>query len=127
MMKIATIIVRILVGLLFLFASVTYFLNVAPPPEGLTGDTKTFFDGLAASHYIMPLSKVFELLCALAFLSGRFVALAVILIFPIALNILFINAIHLPSGLPIAVPLFVGILFLAYTEREKYAPLFEAK
>ena len=126
-MKIATIIVRILVGLLFLFASVTYFLNVAPPPEGLTGDTKTFFDGLAASHYIMPLSKVFELLCALAFLSGRFVALAVILIFPIALNILFINAIHLPSGLPIAIPLFVGILFLAYTEREKYAPLFEAK
>ncbi len=126
-MKIAVIIVRTLIGLLFLMASVTYFLNVAPPPEGLTGDTKIFFDGIAASHYILPMSKVFELLCALAFLSGRFVALAVVLIFPIVLNILFINAIHLPSGLPIAIALFVGVLFLAYANREKYLPLLESK
>ena len=126
-MKIAVIIVRTLIGLLFLFASATFFLNIAPPPEGLTGNTKIFFDGLAASGYILPVSKVFELLCALAFLSGRFVALAVVLIFPIVLNILFINAIHLPSGLPIAIPIFLGVLFLAYSEREKYAPLFEAK
>lgn len=126
-MKIAVIIVRILIGLLFLASSVTYFLNVAPPPEGLTGDTKTFFDGLTASHYILPVSKIFELLCALAFLSGRFVALAVVLIFPIVLNILLINAIHLPSGLPIAIPLFLATLFLVYANREKYYPLLEAK
>lgn len=125
-MKIAVIIVRTLIGLFFLFASVTYFLNVAPPPEN-TGETKVFFDGLAASKYIMPLSKFFELICGLMFVSGRFVALAVVLIAPIMINILLINAIHLPSGLPIVIPLFLGILFLAYTEREKYAPLFEAK
>ncbi len=126
-MKIAVIVVRILIGLMFLFASVTFFLNLTPPPENLTGNTKTFFDGLAASGYILPVSKVFELLCALAFLSGRFVALAVVLIFPIALNILFINAIHLPGGLPIAIALFLGILFLAYANREKYQRLLEAK
>ena len=126
-MKIAVIIVRTLVGLLFVLSAVTYFLNVAPPPEGLTGDTKTFFDGLAASHYILPVAKVFELLCGLMFVSGRFVALAVVLIFPIALNILLINALHLPSGLVIAIPLFLAILFLAYTQREKYLPLLEAK
>ena len=124
-MKYAVIIVRVLVGLLFVVSSVMYFLNVAPPPEGLTGDTKTFFDGLAASHYILPVAKVFELLCGLAFLSGRFVALAVVLIFPIALNILLINALHLPSGLVIAIPLFIGILFLAYAYRDKYSRLFE--
>ncbi|HMS40654.1 MAG TPA: hypothetical protein PKE69_10535 [Pyrinomonadaceae bacterium] len=126
-MKIAIIIVRVLIGLLLVFSSVTYFLNVAPPPEGLAGDTKTFFDGLAASKYILPVVKVFELLCGLAFISGRFVALAVVLIFPIMLNILLINAIHLPSGLPIVIPLFAGILFLAYANREKYELLFEAK
>lgn len=126
-MKIAVIIVRTLIGLMFLMASVTYFLNVAPPPEGLTGDTKTFFDGLAASKYILPVSKVVELLCGLMFISGKFVALAVVLIAPIVINILLINAIHLPSGLAIVIPLFIGILFLAYTEREKFAPLFEVK
>lgn len=126
-MKIAVIIVRTSIGLLFLFASVTYFLTAQASPEGLTGDTKTFFDGLAASHYILPVAKVFELFCGLAFLSGRFVALAVVLIFPIALNILFINALHLPSGLVIAIPLFLAILFIAYIQREKYMPLLEAK
>jgi len=126
-MKIALIIVRVLIGLLFLFASVTFFLNLAPPPADLTGNTKTFFDGLAASGYILPVSKVFELLSGLTFVAGRFVALAVVLIFPIALNILFINAIHLPSGLPIAIAFFLGILFLAYANRESYKPLFAAK
>lgn len=126
-MKIAIIIVRTLVGLLLIVSAVTYFLNITPPPPDLTGDTKLFFDGLGASKYILPLAKVFELVCGLIFVSGRFVALGVILIFPIVLNILLINAIHMPSGLPIVIPLFLGILFLAYTEREKYAPLFEVK
>lgn len=126
-MKIAIIIVRTLVGLLFLFASITYFLNVGGMPPDLSGDTKTFFDGLAASKYILPVAKVVELLGGLAFLSGRFVALGVVLIFPIMLNILLINAIHLPSGLPIVIPLFLGILFLAFSEREKFEPLFTSK
>lgn len=125
-MKIAVIIVRTLVGLMFLFASVTYFLKLAPPPD-VTGNAKTFFDGIAASGYIMPVSKVFEFLCGLAFISGRFVALAVVLIFPIALNILFINAILLPGGLPIVIPLFLAILFLAYSNFEKYKPMLTAK
>lgn len=123
-MKIAIIVIRTLIGLLFIISALTYFFNVAPPPENLPEKTKTFLDGLAASGYILPVAKVFELLCGLAFVSGRFVALAVVLIFPIALNILLINAVHLPGGLPIALPLFLGILFLAYANREKYEPLF---
>lgn len=125
-MKIAIIIIRTLVGLMFLFASVTYWLNLVPEPE-LTGNAKTFVEGLAASGYIMPVVKIFELLCGLAFVSGRFVALAVILIFPIAVNILFINLILMPDDLPIAILLFAGILFLAYANLEKYKPFLEAK
>ena len=124
-MKVATLIIRTLTGLLLIVSALTYFLNTAPPPEGLTGDTKVFFDGLYASKYILPVAKIFELLCGLMFISGKFAALGVILIFPIILNILLINIIHLPSGLPIAIPLFLAILFLAYTEREKYASLLE--
>lgn len=127
-MKYAVIIIRTLIGLMFLFASIMYFVAPAPPPpDGLSENTKVFLAGLDASKYILPVTKIFELLCGLMFVSGRFVALAVVLIFPIALNILLINAVHMPSGLPIAIPLFLGILFLAYTEREKYAPLFSSK
>lgn len=128
-MKYAVIIVRTLIGLMFLFASIVYFVAPAPPPpDGLSENTKLFLAGLDASKYIMPITKIIELLCGLMFVSGRFVALGVILIFPIIVNILLINILHLPiSGLAIVIPLFSGILFLAYTEREKYAPLFSSK
>jgi uncharacterized membrane protein YphA (DoxX/SURF4 family) len=127
-MKYAVIIVRTLIGLLFLFASIAYFAFPAPPPaEDLSENTKVFLAGLDASKYILPVTKIFELLCGLMFVSGRFVALAVVLIFPIMVNILLINEIHMPNGLPIVIPLFLGLLFLAYTERENYAPLFTSK
>ncbi|MDQ6787206.1 MAG: DoxX family protein [Acidobacteriota bacterium] len=125
-MKIAIIIVRTLIGLMFLFASVTYFLNLVPQPD-LTGNVKTFMGGLTASGYIMPVAKTFEFLCGLAFVAGRFVTLAIVLIFPIALNILLINVFLMPSGLPIVIPLFLGILFLAYVHRENYKSLLVAK
>jgi putative oxidoreductase len=57
-MKIAVIIVRTLVGLLLIMSSLTYFLNVAPPPPDLSGDTKTFFDGLTASKSLLSGIKI---------------------------------------------------------------------
>ncbi len=125
-MKIAIIIVRTLIGLMLLLSSLTYFLNLVPQPD-LTGNTKTFMDGLAASGYIMPVVKVFEFLCGLAFVSGRFVSFAVVLIFTIVLNILLINIFLMPGGLPVVIPLFLGILFLAYALRENYKSLLVAK
>ncbi len=125
-MKIAVIIVRVLVGLLFLFASITYFLNVVPPPE-LTGDAKAFTDGINAARYLMPLVKVIELVCGIAFVAGRFVPLAIVLIMPIAVNILLVHAFLRPDALPVAVVLFAALLFLAYAHREHYRPLLAAQ
>jgi len=79
-MKIATTIVRILMGLMFLFASIVVLFKLAPQPE-LKGSQKLFMDGIAATVYFMPLLKITELTCALAFLSGRFVPLATVVIF----------------------------------------------
>ena len=125
-MKIAVIIVRTLIGLLFIFASLTYFLNVVPQPE-LNGNVRIFMDGLTASGYIMPIVKAFEFLCGLAFIVNRYIALAIVLIFPIAVNILLVNFFLLPDGLPIAILLFAGIVFLAYVNRQNYSPLLSAK
>lgn len=125
-MKIASIIVRILMGAMFAFASIVFFLKLFDTPE-ITGNMKIFNDGLAASIYLMPTVKVFELLCAIAFLSGRFVPLATVVIFPIILNILLVHAFLDTSGLPIAVLLLAGNLFLAYYHREKYKGLLAAK
>jgi uncharacterized membrane protein YphA (DoxX/SURF4 family) len=124
-MKIATLIIRTLIGLLLLFASISYFFHLMPEPE-VTGNFKAFNLGLVASTYLMPLAKTIELLCGLAFVSGRYVTLANILIMPITLNILFINYFMAPEGLPIAALLFLGNLFLIYRYWDNYKSLFAA-
>ena len=125
-MKIAVIIVRSLMGLLFLFTSITFlFKLITPPPP--TGAMKTFSDGLQASVYLMPTVKIIELSCGLAFLSGRFVPLATVLIAPIIVNILLVHAFLGPEGLPLALCLVAGNAFLAYHHRASYKPLFQSR
>lgn len=125
-MKIASIIVRILMGAMFAFASIAFFLKLFDVPEA-TGSVKIFNDGIAASIYLMPTVKIFELLCALAFLSGRFVPLATVVIFPIILNIFLFHAFLEPSGLVMGALLLTGNLFLAYYHRNSYKSLLAAK
>jgi uncharacterized membrane protein YphA (DoxX/SURF4 family) len=125
-MKITVLVVRILMGLMFAFASIVVLFKLVPQPE-LTGNVKIFMDGMAASVYLMTTVKVVELICAVAFLSGRFVPLATVVIFPINVNILLYHVFLGPEGLPISILLMLGNLFLAWHYREKYNSLFLAK
>ncbi|MGV8093166.1 MAG: DoxX family membrane protein [Mangrovibacterium sp.] len=125
-MKIAVVIVRILLGLLFVFSSVTYFFNLVPQPE-LTGAMKTFNEGLDAATYLIPLAKFIELICGLALLFGRFVPLALVLLSPIVVNILCIHLFLAPEGLPIALFVTLSVLFLLYANRHYYRGLLTVK
>ena len=125
-MRIATIIVRILLGLMFLFASLYYFFG-PPPPMPTEGAIKTFNDGIAASGYLMTLIKVTELVCGLAFVIGRFVPLANIVILPITVNIFMTHACMMPEGLPMAIALLCANIFLIYAYRSHYTAVFAAK
>jgi putative oxidoreductase len=124
-MKITTIVIRTLIGLLLLFASIGFFLKLMPEPT-TTGDFKAFEVGLVASTYLMPLAKSIELLCGLSFVSGKYVTLANILILPITVNILFINFFLTPEGIPIALFMFIGNLFLIYRHWNNYKSVFVA-
>lgn len=121
-MKIATIIIRTLIGLLMLFASITYFFKLMPEPE-MTGNMKVFTDGIATSVYLMPLTKIVELVCGLCFVSGKFMKIAPLVLLPISINIFFINVFLVPEGIPIAAFLLLGNMFLIYRNWESYKPL----
>ncbi len=124
-MKIAIIIIRTLIGLLFLFSSIGFFMKLMPEPT-TTGDFKAFQVGLVASIYLIPLAKTVELLCGLSFVTGRYLTLANILILPVTINILFINFFLTPEGIPIALFVFFGNLFLIYSHWGNYKGLFVA-
>ena len=113
-------------GLLFIFASIVYFLNLFPQPE-LAGNTRTFMEGVNAARYLMPLIKITELFCGIAFVTGRFVPLATIVIAPITVNIFFFHTFVDGTGLPVAVFLILANIFLAYAYRNKFKPVLEAK
>ncbi|SHG66867.1 hypothetical protein SAMN05443549_105286 [Flavobacterium fluvii] len=122
-MKIAIIIIRTLIGLLFLFSSIGFFLKLMPEPT-TTGDFKAFNVGLMASTYLIPLAKTVEFLCGLSFVSGKYVTLANILILPVTVNILFINFFLSPDGIPLALFVFFGNLFLIFSHWSNYKGLF---
>lgn len=112
--KIAPIVARILLGLIFFGAGLAGLLNVAPPPADLPEDLKTFMTGIMASKYFFPLLKGTETLCGALLISGFFVPLALVVLAPIVLNIFFTHLFLAPSGL--ATALVVGVLevYLAF-------------
>lgn len=126
-MKIAMIIVRTLMGLLFLFASIVVLFNIMPPPDNLPANVKTFMEGVKATGYLMTLIKVTELACGLAFVAGRYVPLATIVIAPVIVNIFLFHLFVDTSGLPVGIFLVLANSFVAYYYRASYAPLFVAK
>lgn len=125
-MKIATIIIRTMLGLLFLYTSISYFFHLTPEPA-TTGEFKAFQVGLVASTYLLPLAKAIEFLCGLSFVTGKYMTLANLMIFPVTLNILLINYFLTPDNLPIALFVFLGNIFLIFTHWENYKGLFRAE
>jgi len=122
-MRIATIIIRSLIGLLLLFASISYFLHLFPEPP-LAGNMKIFNDGLKASGYLIPLVKTIELICGLSFIIGKFNKITFILLMPISVNIICTHIFLAPEGIPVAAFLFLGNIFLLYTKWDSYKGLF---
>jgi putative oxidoreductase len=125
-MKTATFFIRTIIGLLLICISIAYFFNLMPELES-TENFKAFNVGLISSVYLMPLIKTIVLLCGISYLTGQYVVLTNIIILPVSTNILFIDFFLNPNGLPLAIFIFLGNLFLIYSHRKSYKGLFTRK
>ena len=118
-MKIATLVARILLGLLFLVFGLNGFLHFIPmaPPAGLAGQ---YMGALFLSHYLVAVFLLQTIGGALL-LANRFVPLALVLLGPVLVNILLFHALMAPEGLPMA--LFATVLWalLFYAARRAFA------
>ena len=118
-MKIATIVVRILLGLMFVvFGSNTFlnFIPMPPPPPGLAGD---YFKVFAASGYIHVVGAV-QLVSGLLLLIGRFVPLALTLLAAMIFNILVFHILMAPEGIAMGVIAAVLEIFLVWSYRDRF-------
>lgn len=114
-------VVRILLGALFLFGGVAFFFTT--PPEMPPGDLATYMAGLTASKYFFFLLKGTEIVCGLFLVSGFFVPLALVILAPIVLNIFFVHLI-LVGPETLATPVLIGgaLIYLSFFS-PNYSPV----
>jgi putative oxidoreductase len=121
-MKYLPTVARILLGLIFTVFGLNFFFHFLPQPP-LQGPAGAFAGALLATGYFFYVLKVVEVLSGLALLAGRFVPLALTLLAPIAVHILFFHAFLARAGLPLAVVILVLEVFLAWSYRDAFRPM----
>ena len=114
-----TVAARWALGLVFGVFGLNGFLHFLPmpAPEGAAG---AFMGALAATGYMFPLIKGTEVVAAVLLLSGRWPALALLLLAPIVVNIVAFHVVFAPAGLPVALLTLALGSFLA----RQYWPAF---
>jgi putative oxidoreductase len=107
-MKIAVLVARILLGLLFLVFGLNGFLHFIPmpPPTGLAGQ---YMGALFVSHYLVVVFLL-QVVGGALLLAGRYIPLALLLLGPVLVNIVLFHSFMAPEGLPMA--LFATVLWL---------------
>jgi len=121
-MKIATIIVRSLLGLMFTVFGLNIFFNFMPLPPPPEGPARNFTTALAVSHYFYVVGAL-EVVGGALLLVGRFLPLGLTLLGPVIVNILCVHIFLEPSGLPMAFVVSALALFLLWRYREHFAAL----
>jgi putative oxidoreductase len=124
-MKIAALICRILLGLVFVVFGLNklyVFMPATMPP----GDAGTW-SLLMVHHHWLAIVGIFETVGGLLLLSGRFVPLGLTLLAPIIVNILLFGFLFTPLALGSGIAVALLELFLIYAYRSYFAPLFTAK
>lgn len=117
---------RIALGLIFFVFGLDGFLHFVPQPAP-SGNAATFFAGLMATGYFLPLLKGVELLAGLALLTNRFVPLALAVLAPIVVNIVALHLFLAPAGLPMAAAVLAAEVTLAWAHRAAFAPMLQAR
>src|SRR6266481_6604355 len=121
-MKVAAIIARVLLGLMFVvFGSniCLHFIPMPPLPATLAGD---FSKALMQSHYIYVVGLL-QVIGGLLLLIGLYVPLGLTLLGPVIANILLFHVFLDPSGLPMALVASALALFLLWRYRANFAGL----
>jgi putative oxidoreductase len=122
-MKIATIIARILLGLMFVVFGLNGFLHFIPGSTAQQpGPAGAFVGALFQSGYFYMIAGL-QILGGAVLLSGRFVAIGLVLLGPVIVNILCYHIFLDRSGLPIAIAVSCLFLFVFWEYRARFAGL----
>jgi uncharacterized membrane protein YphA (DoxX/SURF4 family) len=124
-MKIAALIARLLLGLIFLAFGLNGFLHFIPlpPPTGVAGQ---FYGALFASPFWTVIFAV-QAISGFLLLLNRFVPLALVALAAMIVNILAFHIFMAPAGLPLALVVTALWTIVAIRNKQYLASLFVAR
>jgi uncharacterized membrane protein YphA (DoxX/SURF4 family) len=120
-MKIATIITRILLGLVFTVFGSNACLHFIPMPP-MSGPSGDFITAMYATHYLYVVAGC-QVLGGLILLIGRYVPLGLTLLGPVIVNILCFHIFMNHQGWQLASVVAALALFLLWRHRSNFAGL----
>ena len=121
-----SIIVRILLGLMFLVFGLNGFLNFMPPPKDMPQEIMNVMGALTKAGYMTVVSGA-EVLIALMLLTNRFVPLALAMLFPIVVGILTFHIAMARATIGPGIVVLMMELYLVWVYRSAFRPMLAAK
>jgi hypothetical protein len=124
-MKIAALIARVLLGVIFVVFGLNGFQHFIPAqmPPGVAGQ---FVVAIMESHLYIVIFGV-QTIGGLLLLANRYVPLALVILGPVIVNIVSFHVLMAPQGLPLALVVVVLWTILAFRNKQYLAGIFVAK
>jgi len=125
-MRIAALIARLLLGLIFVVFGLNAFLQfipMGPMPTGLAGQ---FIGALFQSHYLWVVA-VLQIIGGVLLLVNRFVPLGLLLLGPVIFNIFLYHLLLNPTGMGMAVLVIALWLIVFYAHRQAFSGIFASR
>jgi putative oxidoreductase len=125
-LKIVSLIARILLGALFVFAGSNHLFNFfgkQPLPPGPAGE---LVGGMINTGYLNFIG-VMEVIGGLLLIVNQFVPLGLTILGPLVVNILVINALIAPKAAPVAVVMVIFWIIGAWPFRPVFFPILQRK
>ena len=124
--RIAVVIVRILLGLMFLIFGLNGFFNFMPPPKDLPAEIVNVMGALMNSGYMAVVAGA-EVIIAVLLLINRFVPLALAMLAPIVVGIITFHIAMAPATIVPGIVVLLMELYLAWVYRGAFRPMLRAK
>ena len=121
MMKVGTIIVRILLGLMFVVFGLNAFLHFIPMPS-MSGPSGDFINSMAVTGYMKAVAAL-QVAGGALLLVGRYVPLGLTLLGPIIVNIVLFHTFMDRNGIPMVAVVCAMSPFFLWRYRESFAGL----
>ena len=115
--------VCLLFGLIFINSGLNKFFNYMPMPKDIPEKMMKIMGAIMEIGWLFPLIAVAEICGGVLFITNKFRALGAIILFPVLVGILLTHILNAPSGLPMAIVLWVIELWVIIENREKYLPM----